>query len=62
MWFSFDLFTEPNQLKLILDYAEIAGEVVHVLWGRDCHLEVGVPLVDEVKSLDGLNVEPLAGL
>ena len=29
---------------------------------RDRHLEVGVPLVDEVKCLDGLDIEPLTGL
>ena len=26
------------------------------------HLEMGIPLVDEVKCLDGLDIELLAGL
>ena len=35
---------------------------MHVFRGWNRHLEVGIPLVNEVKSLDGLDIEPLAGL
>ena len=53
-----DFLGEPDQFELVFEDTFVAGEV-HVL-AR--HLEVCVPLVDEVKCLDCFDIEPLAGL
>ena len=55
---SLDFLGELDQFELVFDDCPVEGEV-RVL-AR--HLEVCVPLVDEVKCLDCFDIDTLAGL